>query len=79
MLSGDYSRHGSGYHRDKCIPSNMHIPSGIAAGDSDSILCYQVTTVGMLGATIGINASESNMHIPDGIAAGDGTFVIVVR
>jgi len=33
----------------------------------------------MLGATIGINASESNMYIPDGIAAGDGTFVIVVR
>ena len=52
--------------------SNMHIPREIAAGDSDSNVCYQVTTVWTLWATIGINASESNMHIPGGIAAGDG-------
>ena len=79
LLSGDNSRHGSGYHSDKCIQSNMYIPGGIAAGDSDSILCCQVITVGTIGATIEINTSGSNMHIPDGIAVGDSNFFLVVR
>ena len=79
LLSGYNSRHGSGYHSDKCIQRNIHIPDGIAAGDSDSILCCQVITVGTIGATIEINTSGSNMHIPDGIAAGDSKLFLVVR